>query len=642
MRTPDQGDAGRIPSQTAEELIRRHIHFVRAVALRRVGGDEHLADDVTQAVFILLLRKAHRISSEAGMTSWLYTTTRYAAANAVKMLRRRKFHEQRFAAPADTNSSQSDAVETAELGLLVHQAIDKLPRTDRLCLVMNFLQEKTHAQVGTALGMSAEAARKRTGRALERVRELLAVRGAVVPVTAVGASLAVGKSLVSAQLIQSTLNIAILSQPAQASAAASIAKAVTQMRLACKLKVAGALAAALLLTGGAVTIAALFIPFQILASRPQPPQAGAVVAVTQPVAPGEPATRPTTLTLNQVIAGIRKTETQFQNVHIKDFLTTVEKQPHGQTAWISTPMKYAGSAWCGPDPRGPRRIYLTDMVLPWEQGAAPWAEHLIDAAWDGHEGIELNLAGGSPGTLHRDRTAMLSSHVSPNIGPYAPDWSGTGYTLQYRVEHEDLVTPVKPRTSLADKVDLLSKVKPELLEIADQSMDGFNTVRVRMHSGSPMATAQAGFFGSDTYWFDPSRGYALVRWQFIMKLPNYSRTEGFDVFEFKQVGVGLWFPIRGQLVREAPPDGYERWTYQASNVIVNDLRFDASIFRPKIPIGWLVADDRTQTRRSYVTMEDGSELELHKGSVMPQMEAGVATRPDGDTPAILSDPRAWW
>jgi hypothetical protein len=95
-------------------------------------------------------------------------------------------------------------------------------------------------------------------------------------------------------------------------------------------------------------------------------------------------------------------------------------------------------------------------------------------------------------------------------------------------------------------------------------------------------------------------------------------------------------------VREDPPDGYGRWTYQASDVIVNNPKFDASIFRPKIPSGWLVTDDRTQTSRNYVTREDGSELETHRGVGLPRMKAGVATRPDGETPAIVSDPRAAW
>jgi len=235
----------------AGELIRRHIDFVHAVARRRVGGDEHLADDVTQAVFILLLRKAHKIHSEAAMASWLYTTTGYAANNAMKMMRRRKHHEERAAQlPREIETDPRTMAESADLQPLLHEAIDQLPRTDRQCVIMSFLQEKTHHQVAAAVGLSQDAARKRISRAVDRMRDYLASRGVSTDAATVGESLAAKHAKVSAAFIESTLNIAILSHSAEAAgAAASIAKGVSHMLFTTQVKVAAILAVALTCTG---------------------------------------------------------------------------------------------------------------------------------------------------------------------------------------------------------------------------------------------------------------------------------------------------------------------------------------------------------------------------------------------------------
>src|SRR5687767_6881276 len=66
------------------ELVHRYINFVYSAACRQVGGDAHLAKDVTQRVFIDLAQKASFLSPDLVLTGWLYTTTRYAAAKTVR------------------------------------------------------------------------------------------------------------------------------------------------------------------------------------------------------------------------------------------------------------------------------------------------------------------------------------------------------------------------------------------------------------------------------------------------------------------------------------------------------------------------------------------------------------------------------
>lgn len=76
------------------ELVRRHIDGVYSSALRRVGGDTHLAEDATQQVFAALARKAAALSRHPLLTGWLYLTTRHEASNIVRTEQRRKAREQ--------------------------------------------------------------------------------------------------------------------------------------------------------------------------------------------------------------------------------------------------------------------------------------------------------------------------------------------------------------------------------------------------------------------------------------------------------------------------------------------------------------------------------------------------------------------
>src|SRR5205823_7769746 len=80
-------------------LMRRHADLLYSAAARRVG-DRHLAEDVTQAVFMILAKKPRAARRTSPLSAWLLTTVRYASANALKIERRRREHEARAAADA--------------------------------------------------------------------------------------------------------------------------------------------------------------------------------------------------------------------------------------------------------------------------------------------------------------------------------------------------------------------------------------------------------------------------------------------------------------------------------------------------------------------------------------------------------------
>ena len=76
------------------DLVKRHLDLVYSAAMRQVGGDTHLAQDVAQTVFLDLARKAASITPRSVLTGWLYTSTRYAATKVVRGEQRRRAREQ--------------------------------------------------------------------------------------------------------------------------------------------------------------------------------------------------------------------------------------------------------------------------------------------------------------------------------------------------------------------------------------------------------------------------------------------------------------------------------------------------------------------------------------------------------------------
>src|SRR5262245_47226759 len=82
--------AGSNRTTALAECLARYGQMVHRTA-RRITNDEHLAEDVCQAVFLVLLRKAATLSSVASLAAWLHRVAILAARNTVKLeMRRRK------------------------------------------------------------------------------------------------------------------------------------------------------------------------------------------------------------------------------------------------------------------------------------------------------------------------------------------------------------------------------------------------------------------------------------------------------------------------------------------------------------------------------------------------------------------------
>jgi RNA polymerase sigma factor (sigma-70 family) len=196
--TPDQELLSRYAEERDEaafaEVVRRHLNLVHAAAARLTHGNAPLAEDVTQAVFADLARKAGELRGHASLTGWLHTSTRYAAAAAVRAEVRRQTHEQE--ASAMNEIYQEDrTVGWTQLRPVLDEAVGGLAEEDRDAVLLRFFQDKSHREIGEALGVSENAARMRVERAVERLRGQFVRRG--ITASAALLSSALGAQVVS-------------------------------------------------------------------------------------------------------------------------------------------------------------------------------------------------------------------------------------------------------------------------------------------------------------------------------------------------------------------------------------------------------------------------------------------------------------
>ncbi len=165
------------------ELVRRHVDLVHSAALRQVNGDAHLAQDVAQAVFTDLARKAAVLLQRQALTGWLYTSTHFAAAKAVRREHRRHLHEQEAHAMQELFQAPTSDLSWEKLRPMLDKVMHELNESDRAVILMRYFENHSFADIGQSLGLSEDAARKRVDRALEKLRVLFSKRGVGTTVT---------------------------------------------------------------------------------------------------------------------------------------------------------------------------------------------------------------------------------------------------------------------------------------------------------------------------------------------------------------------------------------------------------------------------------------------------------------------------
>jgi RNA polymerase sigma factor (sigma-70 family) len=198
--------------ESFESLVQRHLDLVFGTATRLVS-DRGIAEEITQNVFLALARKGNSLSQHPTLAGWLYRTT-INKSRERKRAESRRIKREQLAASVQEQQSEGDSI-WAPLVPVLDEGILELKESDRIMVILHFIEGRTFHQIGQLLGVGEDAARKRLRKSLTELTQFFRKRGYKTP-----------------NLDSSSRLFAIATPPASATLAAkTIAAVITPLQL---------------------------------------------------------------------------------------------------------------------------------------------------------------------------------------------------------------------------------------------------------------------------------------------------------------------------------------------------------------------------------------------------------------------------
>lgn len=150
-------------------LYRRYAPRVYAV-VRRIAGDDGLADDWAQEAWMRAFRALPRFRGDSAFSTWLH---RVAVNSALQGKRTRGRHEARESPLPVTLAGKAQGRDPTVLRITLERALERLPEGMRHILVLHDVEGFTHEEIGEMLGIAAGTSKSQLSKARAKMREML-------------------------------------------------------------------------------------------------------------------------------------------------------------------------------------------------------------------------------------------------------------------------------------------------------------------------------------------------------------------------------------------------------------------------------------------------------------------------------------
>lgn len=286
------------------------------------------------------------------------------------------------------------------------------------------------------------------------------------------------------------------------------------------------------------------------------------------------------LSAEEVRTNIQEAQRKLLNVRI-DSEAWVEEKPTPSASWERTPIYSSSTSWYNGLPNSKARIDFHKKIVSWINGppGVSFGESEFSIGFDGGYGRTVYHNEGPNDKMYARHAATIESKAPLLLGnQLAGNSTGVAFSVYYCFGDNvnEWLTDNGSSHRSAQELKFQG-------EIAYENFQGCNCIKISLGNSSK---------GHDTYWLDPSRGYALLGHELTNTRQDGSEwlIQSLRITKLQEVTPELWFPMEAVLETgpNQPGEPWRRLIYKASNVVANDPHFDDKIFTVPIPMGYLV------------------------------------------------------